>query len=66
MAMMNIHPKLYFHCIPSLLILVSLEESVHLLSVLHIDTKILPSRHVDEVIIMCILGEVYCVITPHQ
>ena len=43
-----------------------LEEVVHSISVLHIAAELLPSRLVDEVIFLCILGKVYWVIAPHQ
>ena len=66
MVTRNLHPKLYLHCIPSLISLDRLEETVHLLSVLHIATELLPSRLVGEVIIMCRIGKVYWVIAPHH
>ena len=59
MVTRNLHPKLDLHCITSLLSLGSLEEAVHLLSVLHIAAELLPSRLVDEVIIMFILVKVH-------
>ena len=66
MVMGNIHPKLYLHCITSLLIFGSLEEEVNILSVLHIEAEMLPPRPVNEVIIMCILGKVYWFIAPNH
>ena len=63
--MSNLHPKLYLHCITLMLIIGSLDYAVDLLSVLQIAAELLPSRLVNEVIIMCILGKVYWVIAPH-
>ena len=65
MVTRNIQPKLDLNCIPLLLSLVSLEEAVHLLSFFHIAAELLPSRIVDEVITICILGKVYWVIAPN-
>ena len=52
MVKRNIYPKLDVHCIPLLISLGIIEEAVNLLSVLHISAELLPSRIVDEVIIM--------------
>ena len=46
----NIHPKIDLCCILFLISLGSLEEAVHLLSVIHTAAELLPSSLVDEVI----------------
>ena len=66
MVMRNIHPKPDLHCIHSLLNLVRIEGAVNLLSVLHVAVELLPSRPVDELIIMYILGKVYWFIATHH
>ena len=66
MATRNLHTKIDLKCIPLMLSLGRLEEVVHIIIVLHIAAALLPSRLVDEVIIMCILGKVYWVIAPHH
>ena len=52
MVTSNLHPKLDIHCIPLMFSLVSLEEAVHIISVILIAAELLPYRLIDEVIIM--------------
>ena len=66
MVTSNLRPKLDLDYITSPISLDSLEEAVHLLSVLHIAEDLLPYRLIDEVVIMCIFGKVYWLIAPHH
>ena len=66
MVTSDIHPKIDLPCIPFLLIIGSLEEAVHILSVINIEVELLPSRLVYKVIIICIIGKVYWIIAPHH
>ena len=66
MVTRNLHPKIDLHCVPLLLRLVSLEEVVRILSIIHIAADLLPSSLVNEVNITCLIGKVHCVIAPHQ
>ena len=52
MVTRNLHPKLELHCFTSLLSIGSLEEAVHILSVILTAAEMLPYRLIDEVIIM--------------
>ena len=64
--MSNIHTKLDIYCVPLMLSLGSLEEAVHLISVLDVSTELLPSRLVYEVIITCLLVKLDWIIDPHH
>ena len=66
MVTSNIHPKIDLNCIPSLFSLGIFDQAAHILNVIHIAAEILPSRLLDEVIIMCILGKLYQVIVPNH
>ena len=62
----NLHPKIYLKCIPLMLSLGILAEVVHIISAIRIAAELIPSKLVDEVIIMRILGNLYWFIAPHH
>ena len=51
MTTKDLHPKLDIYCVPTLLILGSLEEVVHLLDIIDVAMDFLPPRLIHKVIV---------------